>query len=239
MIPKVIHYCWFGGKPLPNLARTCLDSWHEYLPDYQLRLWDDSTFDVSSNPYVNEAYQLGKYAFVSDYVRLYALYHFGGIYLDTDVEMIKTLDDLMTLPGFSGFESEKDVPTGIMACEPFNEWAKEQLSWYEGKHFLKNDGKPDYTSNVEIISGIMASNGFALNNTYQVYKNCMHFFPRDFFCPKSRSGKINITSNTYCIHHFAGTWLPLKLQVKRYFFKKILGPAITDFLVQGKKTLFP
>jgi len=237
MIPKVIHYCWFGGKPLPPLAISCIKSWHRYLPDYQLRLWDESTFYVNSNPYVNEAYLFGKYAFVTDYVRLYALYHFGGIYMDTDVEVIKNMDELITLPGFTGFESEKDVPTGIMACEPYNEWAKEQLSWYDGKHFFREDGTPDFTSNVEIISVVMAANGFILNNTYQVYRNCMHIFPKDFFCPKSRSGKINITSNTYCIHHFAGSWLSKKYQIKRIFFHRFLGPIITEFLTFTKRKL--
>ncbi len=128
MIPKIIHYCWFGRGKLPELAFKCMDTWKKYLPDYQLRLWNEDTFDITSHPYVFEAYQSKKYAFVTDYVRLYALYHFGGIYMDTDVEVIRNLDELLDLPGFSGFESEKDVPTGIMACESHNSWAEEQLS---------------------------------------------------------------------------------------------------------------
>lgn len=237
MIPKIIHYCWFGrGKMLSNSAK-CIESWGKHLPDYNLRLWNEDSFDINCLPYVQEAYLLRKYAFVTDYVRLYALNRFGGVYMDTDVEILKSIDDLLLLPGFAGFESQNEVQTAILGCEKNNEWVKEQMSWYEGKHFLREDGTPDFTSNVEIISGIMAANGFALNNTYQVYKNCMHIFPKDFFCPKSRSGKINITPNTYCIHHFAGTWLPFKYKVKRYFFKKILGPRITDYLVKGKKKL--
>ncbi len=237
MIPKIIHFCWFGKEKIPITAIKCLNTWKKFLPEYELKLWDENSFDINSNPYVQEAYLSHKYAFVTDYVRLYALCHFGGIYMDTDVEIVKSLNDLLHLPGFVGFESETEVQTAIMACEKNNEWVKEQLSWYEGKHFLREDGTPDFTSNVEIISGIMAANGFALNNTYQVYKNCMHIFPKDYFCPKSRSGKINITQNTYCIHHFAGTWLPFRYHVKRYFFKKILGPDITDFLVRGKKKI--
>lgn len=214
-----------------------MDSWKKFLPDYELRLWNEDSFDIHSSPYVLEAYQARKYAFVTDYVRLYALYNFGGIYMDTDVEVIKNLDDQLHLPGFSGFESEKYVPTGIMACEPQNEWAKEQLSWYEGRHFLKPDGKPDLTSNAEIISGIMEANGFLLRNSYQIYKNCIHIFPKDYFCPKSRSGIITITDNTYCIHHFAASWLPWYRKVKRFFFKNILGPEITDFLVRTKRSM--
>lgn len=239
MIPKIIHYCWFGGGKMPSDAVKFIESWRKHLPDYTLRLWDEETFDINSLPYVQEAYQSQKYAFVTDYVRLFALYHFGGVYMDTDVEIIKSLSDLMHLPGFVGFESGAEIQTAIMACEKNNEWAKEQLSWYKGKNFLREDGTPDFTSNVEIISVTMAANGLALNNKYQIYKNCLHVFPQDYFCPKSRSGKINVTPNTYCIHHFAGTWLPFKLKIKRYFFKKILGPTITDFLIQGKKILFP
>jgi hypothetical protein len=237
MIPKVIHYCWFGSNKIPNKSNNCINSWKKYLPGYEFVLWNEDSFNVNLNAYVKEAYQSGKYAFVSDFVRLYVLYHFGGIYMDTDVEVLKSLDDLLYLPGFSGFESDKDVPTGIMACEPHNEWAKEQLDWYKGKHFLKSDGKPDLKSNVEIISGIMAANGFILRNIYQVYKGCMHIFPKDYFCPKSRTGILNITPNTYCIHHFAASWLPWNHRLKRFIFQTILGPRITDFLVRTKRKL--
>lgn len=237
MIPKLIHYCWFGGKSLPSLASKCINSWEKHLPDYQLILWNEENFDIDTVPYVKEAYASGKYAFVTDYIRLYALYHYGGIYMDTDVEVIKNMDNLLHLPGFSGFESDKDVPTGIMACEKYNEWAKEQLDFYENKHFLKIDRTLDLTSNVEIISRSMAAKGFRLDNKYQVYKNCMHFFPKDYFCPKSRTGIINITANTYCIHHFAASWLPPHLKLKNFFFRKLLGAEITDILVRTKRKL--
>lgn len=219
------------------MALRCIISWEKYLPGYQLRLWNEDTFDITSHPYVFEAYQAQKYAFVTDYVRLYVLDHFGGIYLDTDVEMIRNLDELLDLPGFSGFESEKDVPTGIMACESHNPWAEEQLSYYKDRHFYKSTGKADLTSNVEIISTIMHGNGFLLNNSYQVYKGCMHMFPKEYFCPKSRSGIITVTPNTYCIHHFAGTWLPWNLRLKKHFFRKVIGPKVTDFLIRSKKRI--
>ena len=185
MIPKVIHYCWFGRGKMPDLAVKCIDSWKQHLPEYELRLWNEDTFDINSVLYVKEAYQARKFAFVTDYVRLYAIYNYGGIYMDTDVEVIKNLDDLLNYPAFSGFESDKDIPTGIMASEQYGEWAKEQLGYYAGRHFLLDDGTSDLTSNVQIISRIMSSNGFVLKNSYQVYKNCMHIFPKDFFCPKS------------------------------------------------------
>jgi hypothetical protein len=237
MIPKVIHYCWFGSAPMPKLALKCIDSWKKILPDYELKLWNETNFDIQSVPYTKEAYYARKYAFVTDYVRLYALFHFGGIYMDTDVEVLKSLDDLLYLPGFSGFESETEVPTGIMACEQHNVWSKEQLDEYNGKHFITVDEKLDMTSNVQIISASMASNGFRLQNSYQVYKNCMHLFPKEYFCPKSRTGILTLTSNTYCIHHFAASWDTPQLKLKRWFFRKLLGPKITDFLVRSKKQI--
>ncbi len=237
MIPKIIHYCWFGKGKLPPLAVRCIKSWEDILPNYQLNIWNEESFDVNSHPFTREAWQMKKYAFVSDYVRLFALYYYGGIYMDTDVEVLKSLDDLLHLPGFSGFESDYEVPTGIMACEKSNEWAKEQLKWYERKHFISEEGKPDLTSNVRIISEIMSNNGLLLDNSYQIYKGCMHIFPKDYFCPKSRTGIISTTSNTYCIHHFAASWHPWHMKLKKYFFSNILGPKITDMLVRTKRSL--
>jgi hypothetical protein len=222
---------------MPALAIKCIDSWKKYLPNYELRLWNEENFDIHRVRYVKEAYEARKYAFVTDYVRLYALYHFGGIYMDTDVEVLKSLDDLLHLPGFSGFESATEVPTGIMACEKQNEWAKEQLEYYKLKHFLKADGTTDLTTNVQVISGIMEANGFRLHNSYQVYKNCMHIFPKDFFCPKSRTGILTITDNTYCIHHFAASWDTLYMKIKRFIFQRILGSLVTDFLVNMKRRI--
>lgn len=221
---------------MPLLAVRCIDSWKKKLPGYQLKLWNEDSFDVDSLPYTSEAWRSKKYAFVTDYVRLHVLYHFGGIYMDTDVEILKSLDDLLHLPGFSGFESDQEVPTGIMACEPYNKWTKEQLDWYKDKHFISDDGKPDLTSNVKIISNIMSDSGLVLNNSYQVYKDCMHIFPKDYFCPKSRTGVVTITPNTYCIHHFAASWHPWYLKLEKIFYSRILGPEITDFLVRQKRS---
>ncbi|RDB04322.1 glycosyltransferase family 32 protein [Runella aurantiaca] len=237
MIPKIIHYCWFGRGKMPEMAIRCIESWNIYLPDYELRLWNEDTFDINSVVYVKEAYEARKFAFVTDYVRLHALYHFGGIYMDTDVEVLKRLDDLLSYPAFSGFESEIEIPTGIMASAQNGAWAREMLAYYEGRNFQKKDGTLDMTTNVEIISGIMSANGFVLKNGYQVYKDCMHIFPKDYFCPKSRSGLITLTKNTYCIHHFEGSWQPMKYKMKKYFFQKIVGPIITDKLIRMKRFL--
>jgi len=236
MIPKIIHYCWFGRGQLPKLALKCIASWEEHLPGYTLKLWNEDNFDISSNPYVNEAYQARKFAFVTDYVRLFALYHEGGVYMDTDVEVLKSLDRFLSLPAFSGFESDGFVPTGIMASEKNGLWAKEQLEYYTNRHFLLPDGRLDMTTNTQIISGIMQANGFILKNGYRVYKDCMHIFPYDYFSPL-QYGKILLTENTHTIHHFASSWNPEKRKLKKFILKYILGGNITYFLVKMKRKI--
>ena len=117
MIPKIIHYCWFGGKPLSPMARRCIDSWKKYCPDYQIKRWDETNFDLNSCTYIREAYEAKKWAFITDYVRLCVMYNYGGIYMDTDVEVLKNLDCFLSEKAFSGFESVDRIPTGIMASE--------------------------------------------------------------------------------------------------------------------------
>ncbi len=235
MIPKIIHYCWFGRGKMPSLAVKCMDSWKRHLPDYQFKLWNEDNFDVNKILYVKEAYESRKFAFVTDYVRLHALYNEGGIYMDTDVEVLKNFDDLLNLPAFSGFESETDVPTGIMASEKGGYWVNEQLQYYKDRPFIVNGGSMDMTTNVQIISNIMLKNGFELNNTFQVYKDCMHIFPTEFFCPKNRTGVITLTENTYCIHHFASSWESPRIRAKKYVFEKIIGSTLRTYLVNLKK----
>ncbi|MBE6418583.1 MAG: glycosyl transferase [Akkermansiaceae bacterium] len=253
MIPKTIHYCWFGGKPMPKLALTCIHSWRKYCPEYELKLWDESNFDLSQYPYAKEAYEAGKYAFVTDVVRLHALYYEGGIYMDTDVEVLKSLDEFLHHHAFSGFESETQVPTGIMASEKGGRWAKENLEYYEGKHFRNPDGTIDITTNVVTITEYMVKQGLQLNNTYQDIEGFFTMYPRDYFCPKDFSTQeINVTDNTACIHHFNMSWHSAANRRNwkiRWFFQKYLGKKfggklgriITRVLekiskIQGKKS---
>lgn len=207
MIPKIIHYCWFGRGKMPLSAIKCIESWKMYLPDYELMCWNEDSFNVADHPFTQEAYETRKFAFVTDYVRLYALYHYGGVYMDTDVEVIKNLDVFLNLPAFSGFEDEVYIPTGIMASEKHGAWVRDMLDYYSGRHFRLSDGTLDITTNVQIISGLMIEEGFKLKNSFQVYKNQIYIYPKDYFCPKSQvTGKIYLTKNTYCIHHFGGSW---------------------------------
>lgn len=215
---------------------SCIQTWSHHLPDYKFVLWNEKNFNYKTVPYTYQAYQSGKFAFVSDYVRLFALYNYGGIYLDTDVELIKPFNDLLLLPGFVSYEHDNCINTGTIGSISLNLWVKEQLEVYSDRNFLKN-GKPDLTSNVQIISGTMKKNGFLFDNKYGVYKNCMHVFPKEYFSPKSRTGIVSLTDNTYCIHHYSGSWAPWYLKLKKFIFHTILGAQITDFLVRAKKSV--
>ena len=210
MIPKIIHYCWFGRGEKPELALKCIESWKKYLPDYELNEWNEDNFDISQNRYVREAYDNRKFAFVTDYVRLYALYIEGGIYMDTDVEVLGNFDKFLHHHAFSGFETDGNVPTGMMAAEKGSIWAKELLDQYQDRVFVQSDGSFDMTTNTAVITNYMIDKGLILNNQYQDFPGLCTMYPTDFFCPKDhRTGKIRCTKNTVCIHHFAGSWLNL------------------------------
>lgn len=206
MIPKVIHYCWFGGNPLPDLAEKCLASWKKYCPDYQIMRWDETNYDVTACQYAREAYQMKKWAFVSDVARLYALVHFGGIYMDTDVEVIHPLDSLLSYEAVSGFESGRKISTGLMACEKGHPLFQEFLRAYDGAQFINADGSCDATTNVERITKICLRYGFRGNNRMQTFHG-FTLLPKDYLCPKdARTRQINVTENTLTIHHFDASW---------------------------------
>lgn len=208
MIPKTIHYCWFGGNELPPLAKKCIKSWKKYCKGYKIIKWDESNFDISSAPlYVRQAYDAKKWAFVSDYVRLWAMVNYGGIYMDTDVEVIKPLDDFLKHNAFSGFEDEINIPTGIMACEKEFPLFNKLLHYYDDAVFIKEDGSLDTTNNVVIITNMCLKSGLKQNNTFQILDG-FALYPNDYFCPKSYvDGIIRKTTNTATIHHFNSSWL--------------------------------
>lgn len=207
MIPKIIHYCWFGGGPLPDEGRKCIESWRKYCPDYEIKEWNENNFDIHSNKYVEEAYMSKKYAFVTDYVRLYAMVNEGGVYMDTDVELLKPLDSYMKHEAFSGFETDIDITTGIMASVKGFPLFEELLHYYDDKRFIREDDSFDLTANVYTITQICLKHGLIRNNMYQVIDG-FALYPKDFFCPKDhKTGDINLTDNTVAIHHFAGSWV--------------------------------
>lgn len=234
MIPKRIHYCWFGRGKMPEMARKCIASWKKYLPEYEIKEWNEDNFDLDQYPYVREAYDNRKFAFVTDVVRLYALYHEGGIYMDTDVEVLKPLDVLLQYDAVSGFESATRIPTGLMACRKGLPIFKELLAEYDGLHFVKSDGSMDLTTNVTRITNTLLKYGFVPNNQLQTV-NGFTLLPQDWLCPKDYETKVvNITPNTLCIHHFDGSWVPKGKKVKKNI-QKILGRRLTEFFVKIKR----
>lgn len=237
MIDKRIHYCWFGGKDLPNEAKECLNSWRKYCSDYEIIEWNETNIDLTENDYIREAYEEKKWAFITDYVRLKVLYENGGIYMDTDVEVLKPLDEFLMHEAFSGFEDIDCVHTGIMACEKGNPVIKELLDYYKDKHFIMPDGTYDMTTNVVTITKYFKNKGLLMNNTFQCIDGFC-FYPKDYFCPKNHvTGKIVCTNNTYTIHHFSGSWHTPYQKMKAKF-KKIIGSRLTEKILILKHKLF-
>ena len=182
MIPKIIHYCWFGGKPLPEDAKRCIASWKHYMPDYEIKEWNECNFDIRCNTYCEQAYNAKKYAFVSDYARLWILYQEGGIYFDTDVEVIKSLDDIITKGAFMGCETSptKDnqiitVNPGLgLGVEPKNAIYKELLDLYNKRSFILSDGSMNLKTIVTTTTEVLFKHGLQINNEIQLIEGFMH-----------------------------------------------------------------
>ena len=220
-IPKIIHYCWFGGNPLPELAQKCIASWKKYCPEYEIREWNESNFDLNCCDYVREAYEAKKWAFVSDVARLYALVNYGGIYMDTDVEVVKPLDPLLQYDAVSGFQTDVEIPTGLMACEKGNIMFQELLDDYKTAHFIFTDGSYDLTTNVTRITNTCLKYGFVADNKKQTV-NSLVLLPKDYLCAKNHlTGKLEVTENTIAVHHFNGSWLPKEEIYRRQMAQKI------------------
>ena len=237
MIPKKIHYCWFGPAELPQLAKDCMASWHRYMPDWEYKLWNEENFDVESNVYTNEAYTLGKYAFVSDYVRLWALEREGGLYLDVDFEVYKPFDNLLDYHAFAGVEGSKHQPVmmGVCASEPHGEWVEEMLQAYQNRRFVVN-GNPDLTTNVRFVTSIMVANGYRQDGSEQ---DChgLHVFPVDYFSPRQTTGEYFRTGNTYCEHRGLASWSEQPCGWKSCLARWV-GQRNTIRLIKLKRKLF-
>lgn len=217
MIPKIIHYCWFGKKELPPLALKCIESWRKYLPDYEIKEWNEDNFNINITPYVSDAYKQKKYAFVSDYARFWIIYNYGGIYFDTDVEVLKSMDDLIAKGPFMGCEN---TPTAKikLAVNPglgFGGYAKmiffkDVINLYENIQF--NDYK-DNNGPITIVQHVTKLlNEKGLKNTSDIQKiENITIYPKEYFSPLDYySGKIYLTPKTYTFHHFNGSWTSKK-----------------------------
>jgi len=233
MIEKKIHYIWVGRNPLPPLAIKCIDSWKKHCPDYEIIEWNEDNFDIHANLYCKQAYESRKWAFVSDYMRLHILYNHGGIYMDTDVEVIKPIDEFLHLQAFSGFESSITISTGIMAAQKGNVWIKELLKYYDKATFIKSNGKLNLTTNVITITKDTKKlyPKLKLNNTEQHFEH-VSFYPSEYFCPfNCDTRSLNLTPNTFAIHHFVASWSPKNYSNSKikYLIKKIIGNNLLYF----------
>lgn len=212
MIPKVIHYCWFGRQPLPELAQKCLVSWRKFLPDHEIREWNEDNFDVTQIPYARQAYERGKFAFVSDYARFKILGEHGGIYFDTDVEVIRPLDDILAKGPFFGIEASRGeffcAPGLGFACNPGFGLCKEMCERYETMNFVDSDGQENLKTVVRILSELLLEKGFRPSNEVVKFDGAF-FYPPEYFCPVNYyTGEKSITANTRTIHHYAASWVP-------------------------------
>lgn len=208
MIPKIIHYCWFSNPPnYPEDVQKCINSWKEQMPDYEIKLWNADNFDININAYVKEAYTEGKYAFASDYLRLWVLYNYGGIYLDSDIEVFKSFDPLLDNRGFTCFESLKSVAPWLMASEPGNPLFKEFMDDYNERHFITEDGRYDLTPNPMPITKRLVQKGLVMNNKEQDLGD-IRVYPQTYFCPftPGKPEQDCFTANTYAMHYFNGAW---------------------------------
>lgn len=214
MIPKIIHYCWFGGNPLPESAKKCIASWRKFLPDYEIKEWNEDNFDVNSIPYTQQAYEAKKYAFVSDYARFWILYKYGGLYFDTDVEIIKPLDDIIERGPFMGLEkasvpnaTPKIAPGLGLGANPEMEVYRQILDSFHQMDFYSEDGSINPFSMIPMVTKLFAELGFKATRELECVAET-YIYPEDVFCPMdSTTGITTITSNTVSIHHYDCSWM--------------------------------
>lgn len=210
MIPKTLHYVWMGGNPLTPLAEECIASWKSAMPEWQILRWDETNFDIAAAPlYVRQAYETRKFAFVSDYVRLWALEQYGGVYVDTDVKVLKSYEPLLSDTAFIGMEeSLAHMPgTCVMGCEPHCQWVRDMLALYDDISFVKEDGNLDMTTNVDRMGKCLISKGFIPSREAQYLPDYgLRIYTHDYFSPITSTRVMRKTKNTYSIHYFAESW---------------------------------
>lgn len=234
MIPKIIHYCWLSGDPVPKSLQLYMASWQKYLPDYEFILWDLNRFDINQSNWVKQAFEAKKYAFAADYIRLYAVYNHGGFYMDMDVEVVKSLDPL--LDGAYALAIERPdggIEAGVFGAEKGSEIVEKCLAYYNNRDFIMADG----SFNIKVLPKIMHE---AIDENYTIKerhsaelvfdRDVVELFSQEYFT-SNKNGMVNKTSKSYTIHHFAGSWLPMSRKIERslkYLLRKTLGNKIYD-----------
>ncbi|MFI3165982.1 MAG: capsular polysaccharide synthesis protein [Bacillota bacterium] len=238
MIPKKIHYVWFGGKEKPELAKRCIESWKRFCSDYEIIEWNESNFDINSNVYIRQAYESKKYAFASDLVRLLVVKEHGGIYLDTDVEVVKPFDELLVFDAFIGFENEEFCNTGQgFGSEANSKFIDVMIAEYENSVFINKDGSLNMVGCPHKNTDAMRKLGFKIDGSMQVVSNVV-CLPQEYMNPYDDStGKLNKTGNTYSIHWYAKTWIPkhkvIRSNITRRI-RRIFGANCFDFIKRKK-----
>ena len=215
MIPKIIHYCWFGRGEKPELAKKCIASWRKSCPDFEIREWNEGNCDYLSIPFMAEAYAAKKYAFVSDVMRLIVLEQYGGVYFDTDVEVLRDISPLLDDEGFIGFENDQFVNSGqVMAAKAHHPVIQAMIEEYKKLHFTNTDGTATPVGCPRLNTDVMERFGLIRNGREQVVAG-IHVYSADFFNPMdSTTGKLTKTENTYSIHWYSMSWLPKRVQMK-------------------------
>lgn len=235
MIPKIIHWCWLSDDPVPARLQKCMDSWKVYLPDYEFIHWNFQRFPKGKSKWVDDAFAHKKYAFAADYIRLYALYNYGGIYLDMDVEVLKTFNPFLKLKTMICWQNAiGGLEVAAFGVEKGSKWVKECLDGYDGASFVKEDGSFEMLPLPQRIENELRNHNFMLQDINSIEEasavseeKSIPIFPCDVFSPKSYlTGKIKKTKRTVSIHHFVGSWLPPQ--------KKSWWKIIKDFV--WKKT---
>lgn len=244
MIPKIIHYIWLGGAPLPPLAEKCIASWKKHMPDWEYMRWDETNFDIAVAPlYVRQAYEAKKFAFVSDYVRLWALEKFGGLYMDVDFMVYRPFDELTDkYAAFAGYEGSKYSPVmmGVLASKAHGAWVTDMLRTYNTRAFVKEDGSLDMTPNTQYYSDRLKEQGFVADGKEKdVFVNeefFLHVMPVWAFCPVLTTGEDIRNEDTYCEHMRLGSW-----DTRKTWKKVVMGwmsPKLKTKLIKLKRKIF-
>ncbi len=210
---KTIHYFWFGGNPKSKLIEKCIASWRKYFPDFEIKEWNEDNFDVRQNLFISQAYDAGKYAFVSDFARFKVLYDEGGLYFDTDVEVVRPFYELLENEAFAAFETEQYINPGLVlwAKEPGNNIILQMLDHYESSAFVKPDGSLDTTTVCVRFTSVLEDYGIRPDDGTVQTCGSFTLYPREYFCPyDDLTGVMNKTENTCAIHWFAKSWLDKK-----------------------------
>lgn len=242
-IPKIIHYCWFGGGELPERDKKCIESWRKFCPDYEIIEWNENNYDVTQIPYIKEAYAARRWAFVTDFVRIDVVFQYGGIYMDTDVELIRSLDSLLEHEGYIGLEANSEY-LGLGAgfgAEKGNQILRDICNYYKTLHFIDGNGTLNMTPNPILVTEFLKKQGYQIIPGKISKLGGFTVFPDDYFSPQAFDfGKFQITDNTYSIHHYHASWQTddEKKELQRYhFYTKMFGMKLGELFYQTNKVL--